>query len=219
MSKKININKADIIAFYMDYVLTHNIQPKSVYVFSKENDFEEQRFYDFFTSFEALEKQIFKAFFDNAYDVLHKSEDYLSFDTRNKTLSFYFTFFEILTANRSFVVYALDKDKNKLKSLKVLSDLKSSFTDYISKLNTNTIDLGDEKLNKIKELSIKESSWVQLLLTLKFWLDDTSTAFEKTDVFIEKSINTAFDFIDTAPLKSLLDFGKFIYKEKFKMST
>ena len=55
-------------------------------------------------------------------------------------------------------------------------------------------------------------------MTIKFWIDDTSKAFEKTDVFIEKSVNTSFDLIDTTPLKSLIDFGKFIYKEKFKMN-
>jgi hypothetical protein len=32
-------------------------------------------------------------------------------------------------------------------------------------------------------------SWIQLLLTLKFWLDDVSPKFEKTDIYIEKSVN------------------------------
>ena len=49
---------------------------------------------------------------------------------------------------------------------------------------------------------------------LKFWLEDTSESFEKTDVFIEKSINTSFDLLDTKALKSMLDLGKFIFKEK-----
>ena len=48
-------------------------------------------------------------------------------------------------------------------------------------------------------------------------MDDTSPSFEKTDVFIEKSVNTTFDLLDVAPLKSLIDFGKFIFKEKIRM--
>jgi hypothetical protein len=54
---------------------------------------------------------------------------------------------------------------------------------------------------------------------LKFWIDDTSLSFEKTDIFIEKSVNTSFDLMDIAPLKSLIDFGKFMWQEKasFKM--
>jgi hypothetical protein len=149
---------------------------------------------------------------------LQKSEDYQSFDARNKLLSFYFTFFEVLTANRSYVIYALEKEKSKLKTLKTLSSLKSSFNNYVSSLDIKTLDLKEEKLEKFQKRSIEESAWIQLLMTIKFWIDDTSKAFEKTDVFIEKSVNTSFDLIDTTPLKSLIDFGKFIYKEKFKMN-
>lgn len=218
MAKKKNIKQADLISLYMDYVLTHNQQPKSVYSFSKDNNFEEQKFYEHFNSFDALEKSIFKAFFDNTHDVLQKSEDYQSFDARNKLLSFYYTFFEVLTANRSYVIYALKNEKNKLKTLKTLSSLKSSFTKYVSTLDIKTLDLKEEKLEKLQKRSIEESAWIQLLMTIKFWIDDTSKAFEKTDVFIEKSVNTSFDLIDTTPLKSLIDFGKFIYKEKFKMN-
>lgn len=218
MAKKKNIKQSDLISLYMDYVLTHNQQPKSVYSFSKDNNFEEQKFYEYFNSFDALEKSIFKAFFDNTHDVLQKSEDYQSFDARNKLLSFYYTFFEVLTANRSYVIYALENEKNKLKTLKTLSSLKSSFTTYISTLDIKKLDLKEEKLEKLQKRSIEESAWIQLLMTIKFWIDDTSKAFEKTDVFIEKSVNTSFDLIDTTPLKSLIDFGKFIYKEKFKMN-
>ncbi len=107
MAKKKTISSSDIITFYMEYVLEHNAQPKSVYSFAKANNFEEIKFYEHFASFVALEQSIFKEFFDNAFSVLEKSEDYYSFDSRNKLLSFYFTFFEVLTVNRSYVVYAL----------------------------------------------------------------------------------------------------------------
>ncbi|SDR88972.1 TetR family transcriptional regulator C-terminal domain-containing protein [Winogradskyella sediminis] len=214
MAKKKNLTQTDIISFYMDYVLTHDKKPNSVYAFAKDNNFEEQKFYEFFNSFELLEQSIFKVFFDNTISVLHKSEDYHSFEARNKLLSFYFTFFEVLTANRSYVIHALKSDKNKLKSLKTLSLLRKNFTDYIGHLGIKTIDLKQEKLEDLKHKALKESAWLQLLITMKFWLDDTSASFEKTDVFIEKSVQASFDVIDTTPLKSLIDFGKFLYKEK-----
>jgi len=214
MTKKKSINKTDVIALYMDHVLMHNHQPKSVYAFAKDNDFEESKFYGFFKSFDDLEQSIFKIFFDNTHTVLEKSKDYQSFDTRNKLLSFYYTFFENLTANRSYVVYALNKHKNSLRSLHVLVHLKNSFTHYIEHLGIKTIDLKQEQLDKIQNKGLKESAWFQLLMTIKFWLDDTSPSFEKTDIFIEKSLKASFDLIDITPLKSIIDFGKFLYKEK-----
>jgi hypothetical protein len=218
MAKKKTLKQSDILTSYMDYVLMHNQQPKSVYAFAKDNNFEEQQFYQFFSSFDALEQSIFKVFFDNTITVLENSEDYLNFDARNKLLSFYFTFFENLTANRSYVSYTLQNHKGSLKSLRTLALLKEQFVNYIDLLNINTIDLKQEQLIKLQRRSLKESAWLQLLVTMKFWLDDTSPSFEKTDVFIEKSVRASFDLIDTTPLKSLIDFGKFIYKEKIHMN-
>ena len=218
MAKKKTISKEDIMTFYMDYVLEHNQNPKSVFAFAIMNQFEESKFYEFFASFEVIEKGVFEAFFSNSINALNKSEDYQNFDARNKLLSFYFTFFENLTANRSYVVYVMSKHKNSLKGLKVLSGLKQHFTKYISELDIEMLEIKQEQLEKIQDKTLKESAWLQLLLTMKFWLDDTSISFEKTDIFIEKSVNTSFDVLDVAPFKSVMDLGKFLFKERFQMN-
>lgn len=216
MAKKKSVKQSDLITYYMDYVLMHDHKPKSVYAFAKDNNFEEQKFYEFFGSFDALEQNIFKAFFDNTHTVLEKSEDYHSYSPKDKLLSFYYTFFENLTANRSYVVHALHGHKNSMKSLKLLSHLKKSFNNYIEHLGINLVDVQQEKLTKLQHRGLKESAWFQLLVTIKFWLDDTSPSFEKTDIFIEKSIKASFDLLDITPLKSIIDFGKFLFKEKMQ---
>ncbi|SEQ95129.1 hypothetical protein SAMN05421824_2652 [Hyunsoonleella jejuensis] len=218
MAKKKSVNKNDIITWYMDYVLEHDADPKTVFAFSKINNFEEAKFYEYFASFEAIEKGIFEAFFTHSITALSKSEDYKIFDARNKLLSFYYTFFENLTANRSYVKHVLDKYKSDLKGLKMLSGLKKHFTQYVSELGIQMLDIKQEQFEKFQDKALKESAWLQLLLTMKFWLDDTSASFEKTDIFIEKSVNTTFDVLDIAPLKSVLDLGKFLFKEKFQMN-
>ena len=214
MARKKNITKDTLLTWYMEFVLENNHQPKSVFSFAKENNFEEADFYKFYTSFEAIEDAVFTEFFHHTISVLHKSEDYQNYDARNKLLSFYFTFFEILTANRSYVVYALNNTQKDLRKLKSLKSLRTNYTKYIEELNIDRIELKQETLEKIQNTSIKESSWVHLMITMKFWLDDVSTSFEKTDIFIEKSINARFDLMDIKPLKSIIDFGKFILKEK-----
>lgn len=220
MPRKKNITKDNLISWYMEFVLENNHNPKSVFSFAKENNFEESDFYKFYGSFEGLEQSIFSEFFNNTIKVLAKSEEYPTYDARNKLLSFYFTFFEILTANRSYVVYALHGNEEivKLKSLKLLKDLKQDYKTFSNNIGIEKIDLQQEQLGKIQDKTMQESSWIQLILTMKFWLDDTSPSFEKTDIFIEKSINSRFDLLDIKPLKSLLDFGKFILKEKINFN-
>ncbi|QLE00179.1 TetR/AcrR family transcriptional regulator [Galbibacter sp. BG1] len=203
-----------LITYFMDYVLTHGTHPKSVYLFTKENNLKEEDFYKFCANFEALEKDIFKVFFDNTLALLEKNEEYLVFDSKNKLISFYYTFFEMLTANRSYVVYALEQKKDRLKSLEVLKTLRTSFKGYVKSLDLDRLKIENERLSKIQNRSIEESAWIQLLITMKFWLDDTSPSFEKTDIFIEKSLQTGFELMDYKPLEKLIDFGKFILKEK-----
>ena len=219
MAKKKEITNQDILGFYIDYFLENNKAPHSVYKFAKQYNFEEAEFYANFSSFEQIEKTFFTSLFQQTMGLLEKSEDFESYDARTKLLSFYFTYFEMLTANRSFTVTLLKEDKNKLKSLSKLTELRKHFKQFFDTLEIEKIDLKQEKLIEFQEKTMSEMAWFQFLFTLKFWIEDTSLSFEKTDIFIEKSVNTSFDLMDIAPLKSLIDFGKFMWQEKasFKM--
>ena len=106
-----------------------------------------------------------------------------------------------------------------MKSLSKLTELRKHFKQFFDTLEIEKIDLKQEKLIEFQEKTMSEMAWLQFLFTLKFWIEDTSLSFEKTDIFIEKSVNTSFDLMDVAPLKSLIDFGKFMWQEKasFKM--
>jgi hypothetical protein len=212
--KKSEISKDKIVSMYMDYVLEHNEKPKSVYQFSKLNNITEKEFYNYFGTIESIEKEIFNVFYEKTIGLLQKDKDFETYDMRSKLLSFNFTFFELLTANRSYVLMSLKESGNQLKSLKQLSGLKSSYKEFVSEIITDDIRTKEERFQNFQEKAILESSWFQLLLTMKFWIDDTSPALEKTDIYIEKSINTAFELMNVAPLDSLIDFGKFIFKEK-----
>ena len=216
MATKKNLTQDDIIKYYMDYVLEHNEEPASVYKFAKENKFDEQVFYKNFASFESIKNEIFSVFFKNTLEVLVKSEDFQDFDARNQLLSFYFTFFENMTANRSYVLFALQNNKNKLQALKSLSGLREHFKHFVDNLSIEKLDLKQETLEKIQNKAISEGAWIQFLMAMKFWMDDTSASFEKTDLFIEKSVNASFDLMNIAPMKSVIDFGKFLFKEKMK---
>ncbi|MDN5210521.1 TetR family transcriptional regulator C-terminal domain-containing protein [Fulvivirgaceae bacterium BMA12] len=204
----------DIEGAYMKYVLERGDRPKSIYSFAQDLGIKESEFYDQFGSFEAVEKAIFKAFFDHTKALLDKNKEFQTFDARNKLISFYYTFFEVLKANRSYVVFSFEAEKNKLKLLSTLSELKKAFGKFIREIGIETIDFKEEKMEKFKNQGLHEGAWAQLLFTIKFWLEDSSKGFEKTDIFIEKSITTSFAVLDNSAIKSVLDLGKFLFKEK-----
>lgn len=208
------LTKERLIALYMDYVLENGATPNTIYKFAKEHDFKEEEFYQFFGSFEALQKGVWERFFEHTVDVMQKSPEYPGFSSREKLLTFFYTFFEILSANRSYVLYSLRKDKGALKKLEQLTGLRRHVKDF-------ALDRMKESRTEEQGRSIKtpgavftETTWLQLVFLLKFWMDDNSLQFEKTDVAIEKSVNTLFELFDTTTLERVLDFGKFIWKEK-----
>ena len=213
-TKKSPLSKDKIVSMYMNYTLEHNEKPKSVFHFTKINDFTEAEFYTYFGTLEIIEKEIFNMFFDKTIELLNKNADYETYDMKSKLLSFYFTFFELVTANRSYVVLTLKQHQNQLKNVMILSDLRKKFKTYISEIITDDFRTQQEKLQEFQEKATTESFWFQFLLTIKFWLDDSSAAFEKTDIYIEKSVKASFELMNITPLDSLIDFGKFIFKEK-----
>ena len=216
MSKKKNITQEKLIEWYMNAVLLAG-QPNSIFSFAQENNFEESDFYKHFSSFESLEKAIFGIFAKETIHLLHKTEAYKDYSSKDKLLSFYFTFFELLTVNRSYVLLQFKGIKRELSKLSVLKELRTEFIHFIDEISLEKIDFKNEKINKIQDKTIAEGYWMQLLLILKFWIEDESPNFEKTDLFIEKSVKASFDIQQIAPVKSVIDLAKFLWKEKSPM--
>jgi hypothetical protein len=213
-SKQKIVDDRSIISLYMNDVLELNEVPKNVFVFCKKHGIEEATFYSFFGSLDALRQAIWVMFFDNATGVIEKEAAFEGYSDKNKLLALYFTLFEILTLNRSYVLYSLKENKEGLKNLKNLKEFRNHFKDYIVHTIKSEPSEVFGKVAKVTEPVISEGAWLQFLFLLKFWMEDTSTGFEKTDVLIEKSVNTVVDLLDTKPLESLFDLGKFLWKEK-----
>ena len=212
------IDKKTILNKYSDFVLRHNHPPKNVYSFCEDNELAENQFYVFFANFQELEKEYLIYFFEESLILLSEDTNYAEMNGKSKLLSLYYTYFEQMTLNRSLVKYILES-KNRMEGLKKLSKLRVMFVDFVRALDisTSSIDFDNsalQKIDRLKNRGVEELFWNNFLLTLKFWMDDTSSSFEKTDIFIEKSVESSFDFINTKPLEKFLDFGKFIWKEK-----
>jgi hypothetical protein len=215
-TKKTIITRDKIVSMYMNYRLENTDRPKSVYQFAKENSFDEAVFYSFFGTLESVEREIYKIFIQKTIELIHKETAYENYDMKSKMLSFYFTLFEMLSANRSYVLLTLKEYKYQLKNLIQLSGFRIEFKNYVSEIITDEVKIQYEKFQNIQEKAIQESAWIQFLMILKFWLEDESAAFEKTDIFIEKSVKASFELMNIAPIESVIDLGKFLFKEKIQ---
>jgi hypothetical protein len=207
------VNEHDIITLYMEHILMGEEAPKMVYAFCKKNDIEESDFYTFFGSFDGLKQEIWNKFLENTISTLHNDASFSSFSPKNKLLTFYFTLFEVLTLNRSYVLYALKDNKEGLSNLAQLKQFRMTMKEFV-KTNIVIEETRVSKLSTITQPVYSEGAWIQFLFILKFWMDDNSKGFEKTDIIIEKSVNTVVDLLDSKPLENIIDLGKFLWSER-----
>jgi len=167
---KAKITQDSIFSAYSDFVLEHGEEPKSVYLFAKANKMTEAEFYKFFSGFESIEKMSFSYLYHNTVNTIEASKNYKELAPRAKLLTFYYTFFENLTANRSYIKYILEKNNSSLKNLKSLKDFRTLFQKYVTDLGIEKFDLNmkeAERISKVQDRALEESAWVQFLLTYK----------------------------------------------------
>ncbi len=202
-----------IISLYMDQILLEEHEPKTVYAFCKKNNIEESDFYTFFGSFDGLKQEIWNKFLENAISTLHNDASFAGFSPKNKLLTLYFTLFEILTLNRSYVMYVLKDNKEGMRNLMQLKPMRQTFKEFV-KNNIAVEESRIKTLSKITKPVYSEGAWIQFLFILKFWMEDNSKGFERTDIVIEKSVNTVVDLLDSQPLENIIDLGKFLWSER-----
>ncbi len=203
---------------YRAYIASHGKRPKSVYAFVEGQAFSEQEFYQLFNSFEALEADIWHDFFQHALDKMQGEEVYQQYSGREKMLSFYFTLVEILKAHRSFVSFFFqmrNKRRVSFDGLKSFKRFREGYLDFVRDLLLEAGDTGEILMRPVIGDRYAELLWPQTFFVLKFWVEDNSDNFERTDAAIEKVVNLSFDLMSKTPLDSAFDFAKFVVQNRW----
>jgi hypothetical protein len=204
---------------YIDYVLTHDEQPKSVYSFVKKLKISEAQFYEFYASFESIEKLIWLDLTSETIDTIQQQEVWNQYSSREKMLSFFYSYVEVLKKHRSFIIYSLKNHSAKFAAPLVLSGVKPVFENFAEGLIAEGLENGELADRKFLTKRYKDALWIQYAFIINFWVNDNSAGFEKTDEAIEKGINVTFDLFQHSPLDNLFEYGKFLsrnggFKEK-----
>ncbi|MBO0951328.1 TetR/AcrR family transcriptional regulator [Fibrella forsythiae] len=224
---------------YTEFVLENGKQPTSVFQFAKKLKLSEAEFYDYYASFDAIEADVWLTFFTDAKRAIEADATYQAYSVREKLLAFYYTWVEMLKAQRSFAVYSFSRlnpagrrgvadDMASMSPIgkagmlgrrtngnsQVLMPFKEAFYDFARDLLAEGRESREVEPRPFLTDRYPNALWTQTLFILDFWVRDVSKSFEKTDTAIEKSVNTAFDLIGRSPLDTLFDFAKFAYQNR-----
>jgi AcrR family transcriptional regulator len=204
-----------ILEGYKNYVLEHGSAPKSVFKFAKDLKMKEEEFYTYFTSFESIKSAVWVEIFEETIRQVESQEIFREYSAREKFLSFLFTWIEELKKNRSYLLSLYESKSQTLMNLpKEASEFKQKFKDFANEIVLEGKETEEIASRPIISDRYDEALWFQTWFVFRYWLDDRSPRFEKTDAAIEKSVNLAFDLMGKSALDSFLDFAKFLYQSK-----
>jgi hypothetical protein len=195
---------------YIDYVLTHGEKPKSIYSFVKSLDISEAEFYEVYASFDGIEKATWVELVIETIDTIRQQEVWSEYSSRDKMLSFFYSFTEMLKKQRSFVVYTLKHHYSNFSTPECLSSTRPIFENFAEEIISEGLESGELVSRPFFSKRYKDALWTQFLFITRFWINDDSQGFEKTDEAIEKGINVTFDLFERSPIDNLFEYGKFL---------
>ncbi|HEV2479999.1 MAG TPA: TetR family transcriptional regulator C-terminal domain-containing protein [Puia sp.] len=208
------MEKKEIRDAYTKYWLENGKRPVSVYTFVQQLGIPESGFYDNYASFDAVEKDIWRAIFEETLEKLKADETYRTYGVREKLLAFYFLWVQELRGQRSYILLQRERFLVPGTHLDKLDTFRTAFYDYIRELIKEGYGTGEVKERKFISDQYVHGFWAQALFVLRYWIKDDSERFEMTDAAIEKAVNLSFQLISSGTIDSILDFGKFVFARK-----
>ncbi|UYQ93643.1 TetR family transcriptional regulator C-terminal domain-containing protein [Chitinophaga horti] len=208
------MEKSEIRSAYEQHWLQNGKQPVSVFAFCQPLNITEGAFYDHYSSFDALENDIWLGIFQTTLGKLQPDETYQQYTAQEKLLAFYFMWVQDLKEHRSYILLQKGRFLVPGSELRQLETFRRAFYEYAADLIREGYQ--NEQIKERKYISDQyvHGFWLQALFVLRYWIKDTSERFEMTDAAIEKAVNLSFQLIRSNTLDSLLDFGKFILTRK-----
>jgi AcrR family transcriptional regulator len=201
----------DIRRLYIDYINSNGRKPTTVASFCKDANIAEVAFYEHFASLHSLEGNILSGFISTTMERLQNDDTYINYTIREKLLAFYYTLLEELKNERSFVSsYFSHANWSKTAGM---SQLKKVWKEYLKTLVDDGLESGEipNRFNLHKIYA--DAGYLQGISIVHFWVHDHSDQMEKTDGFIERSVNFSMDLITRNGLDSGFELGKFLFQQ------
>ena len=198
-----------ILESYINHLREHGIEPASVFRFCKDLNIEEKEFFSQFASFQAVESAYWEEVLDGVIRAVESGEEYASFTARQRFLTFGYAFLERSLEIRSLMLTRLG-DVSLLSRPSFLAGFESRFKEFAKGLVEHGEKQGEvASRGRVSDL-YPQGLYFVLRSVIAYHLKDQSQAFERSDAYLEKSVNLAFDILRTQPLDSAFDLARFL---------
>jgi hypothetical protein len=223
---------------FMDFCSQRQEIPTALTDFLTAQEYDERSLLRFYGSVLELEQGCFLRLFDMTLELLSRDSAYVDYVLQEQTLAFYYTFFELLTANQDYfrlslrtqtgiwgsplqpIVKAFNQNLLLLPvlspaALPKLNRLKKALVPHLQSLHEPYYaDL--LPLRKMQKQFLGEAIWVQFLSFLNYWLHDSSPEHERLDVLIERSLAASYEILSLVQMRQVQNLFRFWLQEQPK---
>lgn len=198
-----------ILDRYADYLRENGSRPKSVFAFCKELQISEAEFFRSFGSFDAVEDGFWRRMIERVIASVKSGAEWESFGARERTLAFLFAFLEASLSVRSILLVQREMFRPMCRHVP-LHGFARAHKAFMREVLAHGQSTNEIAARGALTAAYPEVFFIHLLAVIEFNLADTSAAFERTDAFVEKTVNFVFDLIRTQAIDSGFDLLRFL---------
>ncbi|MCS7162140.1 MAG: TetR family transcriptional regulator C-terminal domain-containing protein [Bacteroidia bacterium] len=190
-----------IVDLYKQLVVEDKIQRMNVFSFCKMLDISEADFYKHFASLDAIGRKIWTAYADEVINILKNSESYTNYSAREKILAYFFTFFDNVIKDRSFIAKTYTQ-------FTLLRGYQRKFRSHMAEVIQEGVIAEEIRSRHLENLYL-DVLWGVHWALIRFWLNDESEGFEDTEKAIETYLRLPLELMGQNILDSAYEVLRF----------
>ncbi len=202
-------NREKFLEAFRGHVSRHGQPPASVHALCETTGLGERDFYTEFGSIESLESAFWEELFVQTLAAAESGAEWQQFDARQRMLAFLYAFLEKSLDVRTVLLLRF-RHLSPLCNPEWLRGMERRFKEWASGLVSTGVS-GGEIAERGRLAGLYPSALYLLLRSvIDFHVKDTSARYERSDAFVEKSVNLAFDLMRTQAIDSAFDLLRFL---------
>ncbi|OWY19553.1 hypothetical protein C7N43_12405 [Sphingobacteriales bacterium UPWRP_1] len=200
---------------YQNYAVKHPGQHHTLYRFAHTMGIAAETIQAHFTTATAIEQSIWSDFFDQTLEQLDANGDvYQNYSAREKMLAFFYTLEEVLKQHDNFILATYPNGWLSFGQPDCLELFKTKFKAFANQLITQGLDTQEIEWRAVLTGRYADIIWLEVPAIIRFWMNDHSDNYEKTDSLIEKTVNFTFDMMGRTVFDSGTELLKFLFVER-----
>lgn len=201
-------NRDRVIDTFLEHWKRAGAYPESVVLLCEEAEIGEGEFFAMFPNLESVEAAHWLRALNGVIERVQGNEEWEGFSAKQRLLVFLFAFVEDALAFRSTLLLRFG-GLRPYENPAVLRKFEGRFKSFADDLLIRGMETGEIAERGLVGRIYPGGMYLHFRSVIAFYLADDSERYERTDAFIEKTVQLAFDVVGKSVADSAVDLARF----------